>query len=49
VSLLRTGAKLGRRDHSTAPHACDTITAAVAVTDELHREIAAVRELIYAD
>ena len=45
VSLLRIGAELGGRDHSTVLHACDKITREVAVNDELRREIAAVREL----
>jgi chromosomal replication initiator protein len=49
VSLLRIGAELGGRDHSTVLHGCDKITREVAVNDELRREIAAVRELIYAD
>ena len=49
VSLLRIGAELGHRDHSTVLHACDKINREVAVNDELRREIAAVRELIYAD
>ncbi len=49
VSLLRIGAELGGRDHSTVLHACDKINREVAVNDELRREIAAVRELIYAE
>ena len=49
VSLLRIGAELGGRDHSTVLHACDKITRESANNDELRREIAAVRELIYAD
>ncbi|MEA2610172.1 MAG: chromosomal replication initiator protein, partial [Chloroflexota bacterium] len=49
VSLLRIGAELGGRDHSTVLHACEKITREVAINDELRREIAAVRELIYAD
>ena len=49
VSLLRIGAELGGRDHSTVLHACDKINREVAVNDELRREIATVRELIYAD
>jgi chromosomal replication initiator protein len=49
VSLVRIGAELGGRDHSTVLHACEKITREVAVNDELRREIAAVRELIYAD
>ncbi len=49
VSLLRIGAELGGRDHSTVLHACAKINREVGVNDELRREIAAVRELIYAD
>jgi chromosomal replication initiator protein len=49
VSLLRIGAELGGRDHSTVLHACDKISREVANNDELRREIAAVRELIYAE
>ena len=49
VSLLRIGAELGGRDHSTVLHACDKINREVAANDDLRREIAAVRELIYAD
>jgi chromosomal replication initiator protein len=49
VSLLRIGAELGGRDHSTVLHACDKIGREVSVNDELRRDIAAVRELIYAD
>jgi len=49
VSLLRIGAELGGRDHSTVLHACDKITRESSVNDELRRDIAAVRELIYAD
>jgi chromosomal replication initiator protein len=49
ASLLRIGAELGGRDHSTVLHACGKITREVQVNDELRREIAAVRELIYAE
>jgi chromosomal replication initiator protein len=49
VSLLRIGAELGGRDHSTVLHACDKINRESAANDELRREIAAVRELIYSD
>jgi chromosomal replication initiator protein len=49
VSLLRIGAELGGRDHSTVLHACDKINREVAVNDDLRRDLAAVRELIYAD
>ncbi|MEO5703690.1 MAG: chromosomal replication initiator protein DnaA [Candidatus Limnocylindrales bacterium] len=49
VSLMRIGAELGNRDHSTVLHACDKITRESGGNDELRREIAAVREMIYAD
>jgi len=49
VSLLRIGAELGGRDHSTVLHACAKINREASVNDELRRDIAAVRELIYAD
>ncbi|HSG85064.1 MAG TPA: chromosomal replication initiator protein DnaA [Candidatus Limnocylindrales bacterium] len=49
ISLLRIGAELGGRDHSTVLHACDKINRETANNDELRREIAAVRELIYSD
>jgi chromosomal replication initiator protein len=49
ASLLRIGAELGGRDHSTVLHACSKINREAQVNDELRREIAAVRELVYAD
>ena len=49
VSLLRIGAELGGRDHSTVLHACDKINREMQVNDEMRREVAAVRELIYTD
>ena len=49
VSLLRIGAELGGRDHSTVLHACDKINREMAVNDEMRREVAAVRELIYSE
>ncbi|HEY8168300.1 MAG TPA: chromosomal replication initiator protein DnaA [Candidatus Limnocylindrales bacterium] len=49
VSLLRIGAELGGRDHSTVLHACDKIDRASQENEDLRRDIAAVRELIYAD
>ena len=49
VSLLRIGAELGGRDHSTVLHACDKINRELQANDELRREIAAVRELIYTE
>lgn len=49
ASLLRIGAELGGRDHSTVLHACAKISRESQENDELRRELAAVRELIYAD
>jgi chromosomal replication initiator protein len=49
VSLLRIGAELGGRDHSTVLHACDKINRELQANDDLRRDIAAVRELIYSD
>jgi chromosomal replication initiator protein len=49
VSLLRIGAELGGRDHSTVLHACDKIDRESQENEELRRELAAVRELIYSD
>jgi chromosomal replication initiator protein len=49
VSLLRIGAELGGRDHSTVLHACDKITREMQVNDEMRREVAAVREMIYSE
>ena len=49
VSLLRIGAELGGRDHSTVLHGCDKINREMQVNDEMRREVSAVRELIYSD
>jgi chromosomal replication initiator protein len=49
VSLLRIGAELGGRDHSTVLHACDKIDREMQQNEELRRELAAVREMIYQD
>ena len=49
VSLLRIGSELGGRDHSTVLHACDKINREMQVNDEMRREVAAVRELIYSE
>jgi chromosomal replication initiator protein len=49
VSLLRIGAELGGRDHSTVLHACGKINREMHVNDEMRREVAAVRELIYSE
>ncbi len=49
ISLLRIGAELGGRDHSTVLHACVKITRELAENDEMRREINAVREMIYSE
>jgi len=49
VSLLRIGAELGGRDHSTVLHACAKVNREMQVNDEMRRDLAAVRELIYSD
>ncbi|MHB8892394.1 MAG: chromosomal replication initiator protein DnaA [Candidatus Limnocylindrales bacterium] len=49
VSLLRIGAELGGRDHSTVLHGCAKVTREMQVNDEMRREVAAVRELIYSE
>jgi len=49
VSLLRIGAELGGRDHSTVLHACRKIDQEATRNEELRRELAAVREAIYSD
>ena len=49
VSLLRIGQELGGRDHSTVLHACDKIDRESQENEELRRELAAVRELIYSE
>jgi chromosomal replication initiator protein len=49
ISLLRLGAELGGRDHSTVLHAYDKITRELGENDEMRREISAVREMIYSE
>ena len=49
ISLLRIGAELGGRDHSTVLHACDKIARELAENEEMRREITAVREMIYSE
>ncbi len=49
ASLLRIGAELGGRDHSTVLHACDKIDREMQDNEDLRRELAAVRELIYTE
>ncbi|HEX9609325.1 MAG TPA: chromosomal replication initiator protein DnaA, partial [Candidatus Limnocylindria bacterium] len=49
ISLLRIGAELGGRDHSTVLHACAKINRELAENDEMRRELSAVREMIYSE
>jgi chromosomal replication initiator protein len=49
VSLLRIGQELGGRDHSTVLHACEKIDRETQQNEELRRELAAVKEMIYAE
>jgi chromosomal replication initiator protein len=49
ISLLRIGAELGGRDHSTVLHACGKIARELSENDEMRREISAVREMIYSE
>jgi chromosomal replication initiator protein len=49
VSLMRIGAELGGRDHSTVLHACDKIDREASDNEDFRRELAAVREMIYAE
>jgi chromosomal replication initiator protein len=49
ISLLRIGAELGGRDHSTVLHAYDKIARELQENDEMRREISAVREMIYSE
>jgi len=49
VSLLRIGAELAAATTPPSLHACDKINREMGINDELRRELAAVRELIYAD
>jgi chromosomal replication initiator protein len=49
VSLLRIGKELGGRDHSTVLHACNKIDGESEQNEDLRRELAAVREIIYSD
>ena len=49
ISLLRIGAELGGRDHSTVLHACDKIARELQANEEMRREVSAVREMIYSE
>jgi len=47
--LMRIGEALGGRDHSTVLHACEKIDRETQENEELRRDLAAVRELIYSE
>jgi chromosomal replication initiator protein len=47
--LLRIGAALGGRDHSTVLHGCDKIEREIEGSDDFRREVSAIRELLYAE
>jgi chromosomal replication initiator protein len=47
--LLRIGAALGGRDHSTVLHGCEKIEREIEGSDDFRREVSAIRELLYAE
>ncbi|MBI2773059.1 MAG: chromosomal replication initiator protein DnaA [Chloroflexi bacterium] len=47
--LLRIGAALGGRDHSTVLHGCDKIEREMADSDDFRREVSSIREMLYAE
>jgi chromosomal replication initiator protein len=47
--LLRIGAALGGRDHSTVLHGCEKIEREMEASDDFRREVSAIRELLYAE
>ncbi len=47
--LLRIGAALGGRDHSTVLHGCEKIEREMQESDDFRREVSSVRELLYAE
>jgi len=47
--LLRIGAALGGRDHSTVLHGCEKIEREMQADDDLRREVNSVREMLYAE
>jgi len=47
--LLRIGAALGGRDHSTVLHGCEKIEREMEGSDDFRREVSAIRELLYAE
>ncbi|MDE3102119.1 MAG: chromosomal replication initiator protein DnaA [Chloroflexota bacterium] len=46
--LLRIGAALGGRDHSTVLHGCEKIEREMSESDDFRREVGALREMLYA-
>jgi chromosomal replication initiator protein len=47
--LLRIGAALGGRDHSTVLHGCDKIEREMQESDDFRREVSSLREMLYAE
>jgi len=47
--LLRIGAALGGRDHSTVLHGCDKIEREMSESDDFRREVSSIREMLYAE
>jgi len=47
--LLRIGAALGGRDHSTILHGCEKIEREMAENDDFRRDVGALREMLYTE
>jgi chromosomal replication initiator protein len=47
--LLRIGAALGGRDHSTVLHGCEKIEREMSESDDFRREVSSLREMLYAE
>ncbi len=47
--LLRIGAALGGRDHSTVLHGCEKIEREMSESDDFRREVGSLRESLYAE
>jgi chromosomal replication initiator protein len=47
--LLRIGAALGGRDHSTVLHGCEKIEREMQESDDFRREVSSLREMLYAE
>ncbi len=48
VSLVAVGKLLGDRDHTTVMHGCKRIAADLMASDQLRRELAAIRDYLYS-